>query len=597
MIRSSLVARRSAAPVALLSVVAGLSALALVGVAHARRQVCERYRAVPILTTLRGNAEIILPTAAHTLGTRVVSNSDGAVAGSRIVGEGISETTEAFLWLPRDLYGLSAGLHSLHPEGAEASVAFGINDVGSVVGAVLFYPGANSVLTVGAPCLWWRGATCSTGYEFVDLSEFLPAQPESEEEGVPEEAPDPRTGIAFALSDGCSPRIFGTFGYCENADRGSLGFLLAWPSEVTGILPVDWELPTVGRPYAASSDGELVVGLQHRPPGTLCSIDIGLPNCPDEEPLQDAYAWSVDPPSATGGALPFPHFVDGEDTDYCATVAHALAVDEDRAIAVGVGQQEHATTDCARNAFLWSLGSDDLPYLNLGEFLIASTDASGAESISIAEDGLIRVAGFRRPIPDPQEEPPPPDDPVAVIWEHEGGEDLSIGWCAIDLRDVVRSCTYEGSLELAEAVNARGMVLVVTGSTLYKLAHIADFNGDDRIDGDDLGELLGAWGLEDEEGCPWELSGDPVIDGDDLGALLGYWSEEDVLLSIDPLCCESQSAVIGNLSPHAMWVAFLVALGFESDQQFLEWADGKSSAELEAAVLYAFLMMDQEEVQ
>ncbi len=50
----------------------------------------------------------------------------------------------------------------------------------------------------------------------------------------------------------------------------------------------------------------------------------------------------------------------------------------------------------------------------------------------------------------------------------------------------------------------------------------ADFNCDGRVDGDDLGSLLGEWGAC--PGCDADLNGDGQVDGDDLGSLLGLWS-------------------------------------------------------------------------
>jgi len=50
----------------------------------------------------------------------------------------------------------------------------------------------------------------------------------------------------------------------------------------------------------------------------------------------------------------------------------------------------------------------------------------------------------------------------------------------------------------------------------------ADFNADGRVDGDDLGTLLGEWGPC--AGCQADLNGDGIVNGDDLGTLLGEWS-------------------------------------------------------------------------
>ena len=48
----------------------------------------------------------------------------------------------------------------------------------------------------------------------------------------------------------------------------------------------------------------------------------------------------------------------------------------------------------------------------------------------------------------------------------------------------------------------------------------ADYNGDGRVDGEDLGRLLGSWGRENPE---LDLNGDLWIDGADLTMLLGEW--------------------------------------------------------------------------
>ena len=49
----------------------------------------------------------------------------------------------------------------------------------------------------------------------------------------------------------------------------------------------------------------------------------------------------------------------------------------------------------------------------------------------------------------------------------------------------------------------------------------ADLNGDDSVDGNDLGQLLAGWGPC--AGCAGDLNQDDVIDGNDLGRLLADW--------------------------------------------------------------------------
>jgi hypothetical protein len=49
----------------------------------------------------------------------------------------------------------------------------------------------------------------------------------------------------------------------------------------------------------------------------------------------------------------------------------------------------------------------------------------------------------------------------------------------------------------------------------------ADLNCDGAVNGDDLGELLAAWGPCDA--CAADLNGDGAVNGDDLGSLLASW--------------------------------------------------------------------------
>jgi hypothetical protein len=49
----------------------------------------------------------------------------------------------------------------------------------------------------------------------------------------------------------------------------------------------------------------------------------------------------------------------------------------------------------------------------------------------------------------------------------------------------------------------------------------ADLNGDGRVDGNDLGQLLAGWGPC--AACPADLDSNGAIDGNDLGRLLADW--------------------------------------------------------------------------
>ncbi len=66
---------------------------------------------------------------------------------------------------------------------------------------------------------------------------------------------------------------------------------------------------------------------------------------------------------------------------------------------------------------------------------------------------------------------------------------------------------------------APGMPAAVT-AVLPVPSIAGDLNGDGRVNGDDLGTLLGAW---DGAGFA-DLNADGVVNGDDLGTLLGHWT-------------------------------------------------------------------------
>jgi len=62
----------------------------------------------------------------------------------------------------------------------------------------------------------------------------------------------------------------------------------------------------------------------------------------------------------------------------------------------------------------------------------------------------------------------------------------------------------------------------------YQFGGVADLNGDEAVDGADLGLMLGAWGACPalEQPCPADLDFDGAVTGADLGLLLGQWSNK-----------------------------------------------------------------------
>ncbi|MCH2161362.1 MAG: hypothetical protein MK085_05765, partial [Phycisphaerales bacterium] len=49
----------------------------------------------------------------------------------------------------------------------------------------------------------------------------------------------------------------------------------------------------------------------------------------------------------------------------------------------------------------------------------------------------------------------------------------------------------------------------------------ADFNGDNMVDGIDLGQLIANWGFC--PGCAEDINGDDMVDGADLGLMFNVW--------------------------------------------------------------------------
>ena len=118
-----------------------------------------------------------------------------------------------------------------------------------------------------------------------------------------------------------------------------------------------------------------------------------------------------------------------------------------------------------------------------------------------------------------------PDDPfvVGVDARSAGGDAFDIAWAVdaatgapanLDRFDFIRISAGVAALRgpFGEASPEIGGVADVRA--------LGDLNGDDAVDGADLGLLLGAWGTG---AIRADLNGDGVVDGADLGLLLGVW--------------------------------------------------------------------------
>lgn len=85
-----------------------------------------------------------------------------------------------------------------------------------------------------------------------------------------------------------------------------------------------------------------------------------------------------------------------------------------------------------------------------------------------------------------------------------------------------------------------------------------DVNGNGIVDGEDLGELLGAWGAcGDCSICASDLSGNCVVDGNDLGILLAQWGACPLLPPNNDACANATVVVgfTGSANPFCTYGA------------------------------------------
>jgi hypothetical protein len=120
-----------------------------------------------------------------------------------------------------------------------------------------------------------------------------------------------------------------------------------------------------------------------------------------------------------------------------------------------------------------------------------------------------------------------------ALWRGRSATDGSTEWCAWNINEI----THAPSglvLDSVHDVDARGIALAVAtdasmdGSSVVKrlvlLTSLVDLNADLVTDGLDLGILLGAWGVgQDQATRAADLNQDGSVDGIDLGVLIGAW--------------------------------------------------------------------------
>jgi len=168
------------------------------------------------------------------------------------------------------------------------------------------------------------------------------------------------------------------------------------------------------------------------------------------------------------------------------------------------------------------------------------------------------------------------------IWSRFDGQ-----WCCDALSDRVLPTSTVGSdgeydIAYAHAIAPSGQMIVhgrprgATSGTpfsAYFLTCAADFNGDGRVDGADLGELLNLWGPCPSSGpCPGNLNPevDDVVDGADFGILLNSWSGEDPCTVWPGVTCPV-SMLDGGMSSADAFAVAIWFLGFEDIDELAAW--------------------------
>ncbi|MFO0873648.1 MAG: lectin-like protein [Phycisphaerales bacterium] len=131
-------------------------------------------------------------------------------------------------------------------------------------------------------------------------------------------------------------------------------------------------------------------------------------------------------------------------------------------------------------------------------------------------------------------------------------------WEAGEPNNLPNPPTGEDFGEIRDNGKWNDLPLSAVRRALVEVGCIGDLNGNNQVDGADLGVLLGAWGKCG--GCAADINLDGMVDGSDLGLLLGAWGVcptssccsgyggvgcdqpgcQLCVCGIDPLCCNVQ---------------------------------------------------------
>ena len=101
----------------------------------------------------------------------------------------------------------------------------------------------------------------------------------------------------------------------------------------------------------------------------------------------------------------------------------------------------------------------------------------------------------------------------------------NLHWEEFAVRIQVPGGATSWEVELRGTLVTGTFINVFYDSMFLSIGIDSDLNFDGKVDGADLGLLLGAWGDCAPDGsCLADLNGDRVVDGADLGILLGAWT-------------------------------------------------------------------------
>lgn len=470
-------------------------------------------------------------------------NNDNVIVGHVAGTYGGASTTHAWVWAPCGQYGLPAGqmvdLTALLgiggcTDGSCIGIAYGINDAGIVVGDQVTEFGG-----VERPFVW-----------NLATDEYFPLT-----------NPGGRAAVAFAISDADPPVVVGDrYVSCGTGcnRREAFRWTYAGPSSttITSVSPNSsldsfaYDVNDLSSPRA--------VGYA----GTDASTEACHTNI-------DAGRWTL-----SGSSFTFEYLAESPYTySPVRTIAHATNNAE-----LACGEIVHHTTGaiCVSHSVLWDADGD---LLDLGDPSVVYGLASGIQTVAdglsqVDGSGLVNVVGGDL------------TDARALVWHR----DASLAWSVVQVDTRIDSDAGWTSLSRAFATNASGWVAgrgYRTSGVIQVVRAFAvhpgdpplgDINGDDWVNGSDLGILIGSWGpCASCSNCPADLDGDCAVGSSDLAILLGAWGFACPSGGGSGAGMAAQSAIDAEAATGAIPVDSHLAealgmFGFESLEQFATWA-------------------------